>query len=164
MVRDYRIGHGFDAHRFRRGRKFILGGVEIPHASGLIGHSDADVLLHALINALLGAMGKGDIGSHFPDTDPRYKGISSQILLKRVLKIMEREKCRIVNGDITLLAQKPRLAPFFETIRAKLARLLKVNEEQLNLKAGTTEKLGWIGRGQGMAAIAVVLIEKDRRR
>ncbi|MGH7829440.1 MAG: 2-C-methyl-D-erythritol 2,4-cyclodiphosphate synthase [Candidatus Binatia bacterium] len=163
MASDYRIGHGFDAHRFGRGRKFVLGGVEIPYALGLVGHSDADVLLHALMNALLGAMGKGDIGGHFPDTDPQYKGISSRTLLKRVLRIMKQEKCRIINGDITLLAQKPRLAPFFDRIKGTLARLLQVKEAQLNIKAGTTEKLGWIGRGQGMAAIVVVLLARSNR-
>src|SRR3990167_5044715 len=111
MARDLRIGHGFDVHRFQRGRKLILGGVEISYPLGLAGHSDADVVLHALINALLGAMGKGDIGTHFPDTDPRYKGISSARLLEQVLKMVAREKFRLVNGDITVVAEKPRPAP-----------------------------------------------------
>ena len=164
MINDFRIGHGFDVHRLRRGRKLVLGGVEIPHASGLAGHSDADVLLHALINALLGAMGQGDIGTHFPDTDPRYKNISSEKLLAQVLRMMRRGRFRIVNGDITILAQKPRLAPFFKGIRACAARLLKVPEERINLKAATTEGLGWIGAGRGMAATAVVLLEKRRTR
>ena len=158
----YRIGHGFDVHRFRRGRKLILGGVEIPHAFGLSGHSDADVLLHALMNALLGAMGKGDIGTHFPDTDPRTKGISSQRLLHRVLRMMDQGGFRIMNGDITLLAQKPRLAPFFEKIREKLAELLEVREDKINIKAVTTEGLGWVGEGRGMAAVAVVLLQKRK--
>src|SRR3990167_4826080 len=130
MTRDLRIGHGLDVHRFQRGRKLILGGVEIPYSLGLAGHSDADVVLHALINALLGAMGKGDIGSHFPDTDPRTKGISSEKLLQQVLKMMEQGKFKVINGDITVLAQKPRLAPFFKKIRVKLARLLKVRPLQ----------------------------------
>ncbi len=159
-----RIGHGFDVHRFQHGRKLILGGVEIPHALGLAGHSDADVLLHALINALLGAMGKGDIGTHFPDSDPRYKNISSEKLLAQVLQMMRRGKFRVVNGDVTVIAQKPRLAPFFKKIRARVARLLKVSEERINLKAATTEGLGWIGAGRGMAATAVVLLEKRRGR
>jgi 2-C-methyl-D-erythritol 2,4-cyclodiphosphate synthase len=116
------------------------------------------------MNALLGAMGMGDIGSHFPDTDPRYKGISSQGLLKRVLRMMEKEGFRIVNGDITLLAQKPRLAPFFKEIREKLARLLKVREDRINIKAVTTEGLGWVGRGRGMAATAVVLLQMGKKR
>ena len=157
MKNPYRVGHGFDAHRLQRGRKLILGGVEIPHGSGLVGHSDADVILHALINALLGAMGKGDIGTHFPDTDPSTKGISSEILMKRVLGIMGRSGFRIINGDVTVLAERPRLAPFFPQIRQRLSRLMKVSEGSLNLKAATTEKMGWIGKGQGIAATAVVL-------
>ncbi|HEY2990284.1 MAG TPA: 2-C-methyl-D-erythritol 2,4-cyclodiphosphate synthase [Candidatus Binatia bacterium] len=161
---DYRIGHGFDVHRFQRGRKLVLGGVEIPRAAGLAGHSDADVLLHALINALLGAMGKGDIGTHFPDTDPRYKDISSGKLLQQVLRMMRRAKFRVVNGDITVVAQKPRLAPHAKKIRLRVARFLKVPEERINLKATTTEGLGWIGAGRGMAATAVVLLEKMRWR
>ncbi len=164
MALDLRIGHGFDVHRFKRGRKLMLGGVEIPYALGLAGHSDADVVLHALINALLGAVGKGDIGSHFPDSDPRYKGISSALLLEQVLKMVEREKFRLVNGDITVIAEKPRLAPFSKKIRAKLAGLLNVPPQRINLKAVTTEGLGWIGQGKGMAATAVVLLAKTPRR
>lgn len=164
MNRGYRIGHGFDIHRLRRGRKLILGGVEIPHPFGLAGHSDADVVLHALMNALLGAMGKGDIGIHFPDTDPRYKSISSARLLERVLKMVRQEKFRVVNGDITVIAEKPRLAPFAKKIRLKLAGLLNVPPERINLKAVTTEGLGWIGQGKGMAATAVVLLAKIGRR
>jgi len=164
MAGDFRIGHGFDVHRFKRGRKLILGGVEIPYALGLAGHSDADVLLHALINALLGAMGEGDIGTYFPDTDPRYKGISSALLLKQVLKLIRRDKFRFVNGDITVVAEKPRLAPFAKKIRERLARLLKVCVSQINIKAVTTEGLGWIGAGKGMAATAVVLLAKTRKR
>jgi 2-C-methyl-D-erythritol 2,4-cyclodiphosphate synthase len=163
MANNFRIGHGFDVHRFQRGRKLVLGGVEIPHAAGLAGHSDADVLLHALINALLGAMGQGDIGTHFPDNDPRYKNIPSEKLLAQVLSMMRRRKFRVVNGDITIVAQKPRLAPFYKKIRARMAALLKVSEERINLKAVTTEKLGWIGAGRGMAATAVVLLEKQKR-
>lgn len=164
MALDLRIGHGFDVHRFKRGRKLMLGGVEIPYSLGLAGHSDADVVLHALINALLGAMGKGDIGSHFPDTDRRYKGISSARLLKQVLKMVEQEKFRVVNGDITVVAERPRLAPFSKKIRAKLAGLLNVPPQRINLKAVTTEGLGWIGQGKGMAATAVVLLAKTPHR
>lgn len=164
MADDLRIGHGFDVHRLQRGRKLVLGGVEISYPLGLAGHSDADVVLHALINALLGAMGEGDIGSHFSDTDPRYKGISSALLLKQVLKMVERDKFRLVNGDITVIAEKPRLAPFTKKIRVKLARLLNVPPQRINLKAVTTEGLGWIGAGKGMAATAVVLLRKTRRR
>ena len=162
MDQNYRIGHGFDVHRFRRGRKLVLGGVEIPYALGLAGHSDADVLIHALINALLGAMGMGDIGSQFPDTDQGYKGISSVKLLSRVLQMMRRRKFGIVNGDITVISEKPKLSPFFRRIRQRLAKLLKLSEDQINLKAVTTEGLGWIGEGRGMAATAVVLLRKQR--
>ncbi len=162
MKTNFRIGQGFDVHRFGKGRKLILGGVEIPYRYGLVGHSDADVILHALINAILGAMGKGDIGTHFPDTDPKYKGISSEVLMKRVIGIMKRGGFHIINGDVTVLAQKPRLAPFYAEIRKRLAKLLKVSAAAVNIKAGTTEGLGWIGKGQGMAAMAVVLLEKKR--
>ncbi len=164
MPSDLRIGHGLDVHRFQRGRKLILGGLEIPYGLGLAGHSDADVLLHALINALLGAMGEGDIGSHFPDTDPRTKGISSEKLLQQVLKMMEQGKFKVINGDITVLAQKPRLAPFFKKIKERVAKLLKVGADKINIKAVTTEGLGWIGAGKGMAATAVVLLRKTRAR
>ena len=160
MSCPYRVGHGFDAHRLMRGRRLVLGGVVVPHRAGAVGHSDADVVLHALINALLGAMGKGDIGTHFPDTDARYKGISSEHLLKQVLRMMNRSGYRLVNGDVTVLAERPRLTPFFAEIRTRLARVMKVPKESLNLKAATTEKLGWIGKGQGIAAAAVVLLEK----
>ena len=163
MTPDFRIGHGFDAHRFRRGRKLILGGVEIPHTHGLAGHSDADVLLHALINALLGAMGKGDIGTHFPDTDPRYKNISSAKLLEKVLRTMQRERFRVVNSDMTVIAEKPRLAPHAGKIRRRVDGLLKIPAGRINFKATTTEGLGWIGQGRGMAAMAVALLERRRR-
>lgn len=156
----YRVGQGFDVHRFQRGRKLILGGVEIPYALGLAGHSDADVLLHALMNALLGAIGEGDIGIHFPDTDSRYRGISSAKLLARVLRIIRQKRFSLVNGDFTLIAQKPRLAPFFKQVRANVARLLGVPQAKINIKAVTTEGLGWVGRGRGMAAAAVVLLQK----
>ena len=158
MAQEFRIGHGFDAHRFRRGRKLVLGGVVIPHPKGLVGHSDADVLLHALINALLGAMGEGDIGQHFPDADPRYKGISSVTLLDTVLRLMRRKGYRFVNADVTLIAQEPKLAPRYGAMRKKVAMHIKVPEQRVNIKAATTEKLGWIGKGQGMAATAVVLL------
>jgi len=163
MALDCRIGHGFDVHRFQRGRKLVLGGVEIPYSSGLVGHSDADVLLHALMNALLGAMGKGDIGSHFPDTDPRYKGISSEKLLKQVLQMVRRAEFGFINGDITLIAQKPKLAPYFKEIRKRLAGHLKIPAERINIKAVTTEGLGWVGEGRGMASAAVVLLEKRKK-
>ncbi len=141
------------------GRKLILGGIEIPHETGLSGHSDADVLLHALMNALLGAIGKGDIGTHFPDTDPRFKGASSAHLLGHVLGLMREAGFGIVNADVTVVAQRPRLAPHFNAIRARLSELLEVPESVVNLKAGTMEGIGPIGEEKAMAAMAVVLLE-----
>jgi 2-C-methyl-D-erythritol 2,4-cyclodiphosphate synthase len=158
MAREFRVGHGFDVHRFQRGRKLILGGVEIPHGRGLLGHSDADVLLHALINALLGAMAEGDLGIHFPDTDPRLHGIASTTMLEKVLRIMRRKRFKLVNADVTLVAQRPKLAPYYGRIRKNVARRLGVAESRISIKATTTEKLGWIGQGKGMAATAVVLL------
>jgi 2-C-methyl-D-erythritol 2,4-cyclodiphosphate synthase len=158
MARVFRIGHGFDVHRLVRGRKLILAGLEIPHSKGLSGHSDADVVLHAIINALLGAMGEGDIGAHFPDTDARYEGIASGKLLDRVLQITRRKRFKLVNLDVTLLAQQPKLARHYATMRKNVARRLKVGENRINIKATTTEKLGWVGQGKGMAATAVVLL------
>ncbi|MPZ76755.1 MAG: 2-C-methyl-D-erythritol 2,4-cyclodiphosphate synthase [Deltaproteobacteria bacterium] len=160
MATEIRIGHGFDVHRLRRGRKLILGGVTIPHSAGLVGHSDADVLLHALINALLGAMGEGDIGTHFPDSDPRYKDIESGMLLAEVLLIMRRKRFKLINADVTLMAQRPKLAPHYAAMRKKVAGQLKVVESKINIKATTTEKLGWVGKGEGMAATAVVLLSR----
>jgi 2-C-methyl-D-erythritol 2,4-cyclodiphosphate synthase len=158
MAREFCVGHGFDVHRFQRGRKLILGGVEIPHGRGLLGHSDADVLLHALINALLGAMAEGDLGIHFPDTDPRLHGIASTTMLEKVLRIMRRKRFKLVNADVTLVAQRPKLAPYYGRIRKNVARRLGVAESRISIKATTTEKLGWIGQGKGMAATAVVLL------
>src|ERR1044071_860425 len=121
---EYRVGHGFDMHRFRRGRKLVLGGIEIPHHSGLAGHSDADVLLHAVINALLGAIAQGDIGNHFPDTDPRYKDIASTKLLSEVLTLVHRQKFQLVNIDVTLIAQEPKLSPYYDAIKRNLCRCI----------------------------------------
>jgi 2-C-methyl-D-erythritol 2,4-cyclodiphosphate synthase len=160
MAREFRIGHGFDVHRFRRGRKLVLGGIEIPHPKGLIGHSDADVLLHALINALLGAMGESDIGTHFPDSDSRYKGISSTKLLGKILLMMRRKGFTLVNADVTVIAQEPKLAPYYSAIKKNVANQLKAAEEQINIKATTTERLGWIGKGAGLAATAVILLRR----
>jgi 2-C-methyl-D-erythritol 2,4-cyclodiphosphate synthase len=158
MASEIRIGHGFDVHRFRRGRKLMLGGVAIPHTAGLMGHSDADVLLHALINALLGAMGEGDIGTHFPDSDPRYKDIESAKLLAEVLAIMRRKRFKLINADVTLVAQQPKLAPHYAAMRKTVAGHCRVDESKINIKATTTETLGWTGKGEGMAATAVVLL------
>jgi 2-C-methyl-D-erythritol 2,4-cyclodiphosphate synthase len=147
-------------HRFRRGRKLVLGGIEIRYHSGLAGHSDADVLLHAVINALLGAVGEGDIGSHFPDTDPRYKNIASTKLLAEVLTIIRHKKFKIVNVDVTVIAQVPRLAPYYGALRNSLSACLRVDSSRTNIKAATTEKLGAIGARKGMAAAAVVLLRR----
>ena len=160
MAREFRIGHGFDVHRFRRGRKLVLGGIEIPHPKGLIGHSDADVLLHALINALLGAMGESDIGTHFPDSDSRYKGISSTKLLGKILLMMRRRGFTLVNADVTVIAQEPKLAPYYSAIKKNVANQLKAAEKQINIKSTTTERLGWIRKGAGMAATAVILLRR----
>ncbi|HXV80607.1 MAG TPA: 2-C-methyl-D-erythritol 2,4-cyclodiphosphate synthase [Candidatus Binatia bacterium] len=158
MAREYRIGHGFDVHRFRRGRKLILGGIEIPYRVGLAGHSDADVLLHAVINAVLGAMSEGDIGTHFPDTDPRYRGIASTEMLDAVLRLMRRRRFKLVNVDVTLVAQRPKLAPYYAAMKKNVARRFGMAENKISIKATTTEKLGWAGQGKGMAATAVVLL------
>jgi 2-C-methyl-D-erythritol 2,4-cyclodiphosphate synthase len=160
VARELRIGHGYDIHRLRRGRKLFLGGIEIPYDRGLTGHSDADVLLHALMNALLGAMGEGDIGVHFPDRDPRYKDISSVTLLQRVTRIMQRRGFKLSNADLTVLAQQPKLAPHYGAIKKRVAGALKVLESKINIKAATMEKLGSIGRGQAIAASAVVLLRR----
>jgi 2-C-methyl-D-erythritol 2,4-cyclodiphosphate synthase len=160
MAKEFRIGHGFDVHRLRRGRKLMLAGVEIPHDRGLAGHSDADAVLHALINAILGALGAGDIGTHFPDGDPRYKDIASGKLLLRVLTIMRRKRFKLVNADVTVVAQQPKLSPHYGRMRKSLAGLCKVAESRINIKATTTEGLGWVGTGKGLAAAAVVLLSR----
>lgn len=153
-----RIGHGFDAHRLVPGRPLILGGVHIPFALGLDGHSDADTLTHALIDALLGAMGEGDIGRHFPDSDPRYKNISSQLLLADVASLLKKNNLGLVNADITVICQQPRLAPHIEAMRNNLSQACAVSAAALNIKATTTEQMGFTGRGEGIAAHAVALL------
>lgn len=158
MAKEFRVGHGFDVHRFRRGRKLMLGGVEIPYERGLQGHSDADAVLHALINAVLGALAAGDIGTHFPDDDPQYKGIASGKMLAQVLRIMQRERFKLVNADITVVAQAPKLASHYSRMRKNVAKLCHVDAARISIKAATTERLGWVGEGKGMAATAVVLL------
>jgi 2-C-methyl-D-erythritol 2,4-cyclodiphosphate synthase len=160
MARELRIGHGFDVHRFSKRRKLVLGGVKIPYTMGLIGHSDADVLLHALINALLGAIGEGDIGTHFPEGDPTYKNIASTKLLDKTLTLMRRKQFKLINADVTLIAQQPKLSPYYTKMRTAIAAQMKVHETQINIKAATTEKLGWVGEGKGIAAMVVVLLGK----
>ena len=154
-----RVGQGFDAHKFEKGRKLILGGEEIEHPMGLLGHSDADVLTHALIDALLGAAGLGDIGMHFPDTDPAYRDASSIGMLKTVADDIRALGFQVANVDITVFAQSPRIAPFRAAIVGNLAEAMNIEPERISVKATTTEGMGFIGRSEGMAAAAVVLLE-----
>jgi 2-C-methyl-D-erythritol 2,4-cyclodiphosphate synthase len=158
---DLRIGHGFDVHAFAAERKLIIGGVDIPHPFGLAGHSDADVLLHAICDALLGAAGLGDIGRHFPDNDPRFKGIDSRELLRDVAKRIRALGWSAVNIDATIIAQAPKMAPHVATMVAHIAADLGIEPGHVNVKATTTEKLGFTGRGEGIAAEAVCLIMQD---
>jgi 2-C-methyl-D-erythritol 2,4-cyclodiphosphate synthase len=155
-----RVGLGYDAHRLVAGRPLILGGVEIPHALGLLGHSDADVLTHAIGDALLGAVGAGDLGTHFPDKDPAYKNISSLILLERIMQIVRDRGFQPVNVDATIVAQEPRLAPHIPAMQTNLAPILGLTPGEVNIKATTTELMGFAGRGEGIAAYAVVLVTK----
>jgi len=155
-----RIGHGYDVHRLVEGRKLILGGVDISYDKGLLGHSDADVLLHAISDAILGAIAEGDIGKHFPDTDPGYKGADSLKLLGRVMKLAGDKGYRLGNVDATIVAQRPRLAPHIPQMRENIAEVLGADIDRVNVKATTTEELGFAGRGEGIAAYAVVLMEK----
>jgi 2-C-methyl-D-erythritol 2,4-cyclodiphosphate synthase len=156
---SFRIGLGFDAHPFEEGRALILGGVEVPHNAGLAGYSDADVLIHALMDALLGACGERDIGVQFPDTDPSYRGISSLILLGRVMEMASKRGFQVINADCVIVAQEPRLSPYLEEMCERMAPVLGVSPEQLNIKATTTEGMGFTGRGEGIAAMATVLLE-----
>lgn len=156
-----RVGLGYDAHRLVTGRPLILGGVEIPFDLGLAGHSDADVLTHAIGDALLGAVAAGDLGRHFPDRDPAYKGISSLILLARIVTVVQARGYRVGNVDATVVAQAPRLAPHIPEMVTRLAPILQISPENLNIKATTTEGLGFTGRGEGMAAYAVAMVEKQ---
>jgi len=156
------IGFGKDIHRFTEGRKFILGGVEIPFEKGLSGHSDADALCHAIADALLGAAGLGDIGINFPDTDIRYKDISSLILLEKVGGLIFATQWKISNIDCVIILQKPKIAPYTETMRENIAGVLRVNKDYISIKATTAEGLGFEGRGEGITAEAVVLLEKMR--
>ena len=155
-----RIGHGYDVHRVTEGRKMIIGGVEIPYEKGLLGHSDADVLLHAVTDAILGAAALGDIGRHFPDTDPRYEGIDSRILLRHAVGLVREKGWRVENVDATVIAQKPKLAPYIDRMKENIAEDLGIAPDQVNVKATTEERLGFTGREEGIAAHAVCLIEK----
>jgi 2-C-methyl-D-erythritol 2,4-cyclodiphosphate synthase len=163
MSASIRVGIGFDLHAFADGDSLMLGGVRIPHERGVRAHSDGDVVIHALCDALLGAAGLGDIGMHFPDTDPQWRGVASAVLLERVLSMLVARGFELVNVDVTILAERPRIAPHREAMRRRLAELLELTPEVVNVKATTTEQLGLIGRGEGIAAQAIVLVDSLAR-
>jgi 2-C-methyl-D-erythritol 2,4-cyclodiphosphate synthase len=156
------VGIGYDVHRLVEGRKLILGGVEIPHVKGLEGHSDADVLIHALCDALFGAMGEGDIGHFFPDTDPRWNGVSSLVFLREAVRMLQLHGGRVVNVDSTIIAQEPKLAPHIRTMKHRLSEALEIHPERVAIKATTNEGLGFLGRSEGMAAMAVASVDLPR--
>lgn len=157
----FRIGQGFDVHQLTEGRPLIIGGIEIPYEKGLMGHSDADVLLHTVTDACLGAVGEGDIGKHFPDTDPAYKNADSAKLLEYIWKnVIKKKGYELVNADCTIIAQKPKMLPYIDRMKERIAQLLECEPSQINVKATTTEKLGFTGRGEGIASQAVVLLKK----
>lgn len=156
-----RVGQGFDVHQLTEGRKCIIGGVEIPYEKGLLGHSDADVLLHAITDAILGALGLGDIGKHFPDTDEAFKDADSVKLLEKVWTLVKEQGYRLGNIDSTIIAQQPKMLPYIPAMTAVIARVLEAEESQVNVKATTTEKLGFTGRGEGIAAQSVVCLVRN---
>lgn len=158
---DIRTGIGFDVHRFEKNRKLVLGGVEIPYELGLKGHSDADVLLHALTDAVLGAAGLGDIGEHFPDNDDKYKNIQSFILLKKSYELVKESGFTLSNADIIVIAEKPKLSPYKNQIKSNIAEFLNIDPSRINVSATTTEKLGFTGRKEGIASLCTVLLIKD---
>ena len=155
---QFRVGSGFDVHALVENRDLILAGVRVPYERGLLGHSDADVALHALMDALLGAAGKGDIGKHFPDTDDKYEGSDSRRLLRVVVEMLQKDGWQVNNADVTIIAQRPKLAPYIAAMRELVANDLGITEDAVNIKATTTEKLGFAGRGEGIAAEAVASI------
>lgn len=159
----FRIGNGYDVHVLTEGRKLMLGGIEIPHEKGVLGHSDGDVLIHAIIDALLGALALGDIGLHFPDTDEKYAGISSGLLLKEVMKIVQEKGYRVGNIDTSIVLQRPKIRSYIDSMRKVLAENLEVEMDCVNIKATTEEKLGFTGREEGVKAYAVVLLERIGR-
>tara|TARA_B100000686_G_scaffold342222_1_gene420983 strand:+ start:478 stop:969 length:492 start_codon:yes stop_codon:yes gene_type:complete len=158
---NIRIGNGYDVHRLVAGRKLVLGGVDVPYSLGLAGHSDADVLVHALCDALLGALGAGDIGAYFPDTDTKWKGASSFLFLREIVSMCKGKGFELANADSVLVAEKPKLAPHLPAMKKNIASTLGIAIDQINIKATTTEKLGFAGRGEGIAAYAVVLMVKN---
>jgi len=156
-----RIGQGFDVHAFEEGRPLIIGGITIPHEKGLVGHSDADVLLHTITDAALGAIGEGDIGRHFPDTDQAYKDADSAVLLENIWKLVTERGYKLGNIDCTIMAQKPKMSPHIQAIQKRVAELLKADISQVNIKATTTEQLGFVGREEGIASMATILLLKN---
>ena len=160
---SYRIGSGVDFHRLAAGRDLWIGGIKIPHQSGAVGHSDADVLLHALCDALLGALALGDIGTHFPDTDGAYKNIDSKILLKKTYELIRAQGYKIVNADCTLCLERPKIRPYVEQMQQTIAEILETSAKEISIKATTTEKMGFAGREEGLMAYATVLIQSDSR-
>ena len=156
----FRIGQGFDVHQLVEDRPLIMGGIEIPYEKGLLGHSDADVLLHTIADACLGAIGEGDIGKHFPDTDAAFKDADSAKLLQHVWQLVKDKGYELVNADCTIMAQQPKMAPHIQAMQLRIAELLETDRENINVKATTTEKLGFTGRGEGIASMAVVLLQK----
>ncbi len=158
---SFRIGSGIDFHKLAAGRELWIGGVKVPHDKGALGHSDADVLLHAICDALLGAFGLGDIGKHFPDTDPAFKNIDSKILLQKTWEIVSANGYRVVNIDSTVCLQEPKISPYVSQMRKVIAKILTVSENEISIKATTTEELGFVGREEGLTAYAIVLLEKS---
>ena len=157
---NIRIGHGYDVHKLENGKKFVIGGIEIDHYKGAVGHSDADIVIHVICDALLGAMSLGDIGSHFPDTDETYKNIDSKILLEKVITLVKKNNYNIINIDVTVLLEKPKLRNHIDKMRTKLAEIIGTNNSQVSIKATTTEGLGFVGREEGIAAHCVCLISQ----
>jgi len=162
LSNPYRIGFGYDVHKFATGRKLVLGGIAIPYEKGLAGHSDADVLLHAISDAMLGALALGDIGKHFPDNDERYKNIDSKILLEKVNNLIRQKDYKVGNIDSTVVAEKPKLQPYINDMRKTISRILNIQTENVSVKATTSEKMGFAGREEGIIAQAVVLLIEDQ--
>ncbi len=160
-MQQFRVGFGFDVHQLKDGHPFWLAGIQIPHFQGAFGHSDADVVIHAICDALLGAAALGDIGKHFPDTDMQFKGIDSKILLKKVVELLAQHHYQVGNIDVTLVLEKPKIKPFIEQMQSTLAQVMGVQNDQISLKATTNEKMGFVGREEGVAAHAVALIYKN---
>lgn len=161
-MNPFRIGFGYDAHQLVAGRKLIVGGVSIPHTKGALGHSDADVLLHAIADALLGAAALGDIGTHFPDTDPRFKNIDSKIIVKQVIALLKENNYSVGNIDTTVVLQQPKISTYIPEIRKQIAAVLEIDESDISVKATTTEHMGFVGREEGIAAYAVVMVEMGK--